>query len=207
MLRIELDGPLSLFGPSTKYGLALAAVLPPILLCERFELEAELSWGKARSSKLFRLSDRDLRSRSGALWLRSPLPDPGATPPPELEAFAKRFEEIAPGWKATLDAPLLPLGEGKDQRAIVPDLRLRHAASGRTGWLELVTAARRETLDRRLELLAQVRVPGLVVAVARALVKEREPDSLPPCVLLFRGMPDAREVLARLEATPSAATP
>lgn len=199
-LGVELDGPLSLFGASTKYGLALAAVLPAILLCERFDLEAELSWGKARAPKTWKLSDRDLRSRSGALWLRSPIPDPGATPPPELEAFARRFEEIAPGWKATLAASLLPVGDGKDRRALVPDLRLRHEETKRTAWLELVTAARRETLDRRLELLAKAEVPGLVVAVARTLVKDREPGALPSCVLLFRGMPDAREVLARIEA-------
>jgi predicted nuclease of restriction endonuclease-like RecB superfamily len=198
-LAIELDGPLSLFGPSTKYGLALAEVLPAVLLCERFEVEAELAWGRVRATKLFRLSERDLATKDGRWRLRSHLPDPGAAPPRELEAFARRFETIAPGWKATTDVPVLFAGEKGEKRALVPDLRFAHEASGREGWLELVERGRRESVARRLESLVRGEPPGLIVALAKNLADSLGAADLPRAVIVFRSLPDAREVLAKLE--------
>jgi predicted nuclease of restriction endonuclease-like RecB superfamily len=197
---LELDGPLSLFGPSTKYGLALAEVLPAVLLCERFSLEAVLAWGKKRLTKTFVLETGHMKGASGKTWLRSPIADPGAMAPPELEAFARRFEAIAPGWKVDERVPIVFVGEGEEQDALVPDLRFVHAESGRTGYLEVLAAARRGSVARRLELLARDGPPGLVVAVAKSLIPEGE--ALPPSVVVMRSMPDAREVLERLEGSP-----
>src|SRR5262249_40343638 len=42
---LHLDGPLSLFSATQKYGLQLALFLPTVLLCKDFELRAELRWG------------------------------------------------------------------------------------------------------------------------------------------------------------------
>src|SRR5204863_234995 len=41
---LRLDGPLSLFSATQKYGLQLALFLPAILQCKDFELRAELRW-------------------------------------------------------------------------------------------------------------------------------------------------------------------
>src|SRR5262249_1335964 len=43
--RIYIDGPLSLFSSTTKYGLAMALFFPVLLLCRDIRLEAELRWG------------------------------------------------------------------------------------------------------------------------------------------------------------------
>ncbi|MBI3722744.1 DUF790 family protein [bacterium] len=200
---LEIDGPLSIFGPSSKYGLALAEVLPAILLCERFSLVAELAWRKKRPgastkapAKTFSLMDRDLVGPSGKTWLRSPIPDPGAAPPVELEAFARRFEEIAPGWKVDDSVPVLFLGEGLERDALVPDLRFFHE-SGKTGYLELLTTARRGSVAPRLALLLEHGPKGLVVAVEKRLVEDA--GSLPESVVVFRSMPLAVDVLERLE--------
>src|SRR5262249_34820653 len=42
---LRLDGPLSLFSATQKYGLQLALFLPAVLRCREFHLKAELSWG------------------------------------------------------------------------------------------------------------------------------------------------------------------
>src|SRR5262245_42157715 len=46
--RLKLDGPLSLFTATQKYGLQLALFLPAILSCRDWELKAELRWGPQR---------------------------------------------------------------------------------------------------------------------------------------------------------------
>src|SRR6516164_1512197 len=57
--RLVIDGPLSLFTATQKYGLQLANFLPTILLCREFELEAELRWGAQRKPKSFHISSDD----------------------------------------------------------------------------------------------------------------------------------------------------
>ena len=42
---LRLDGPLSLFSATQKYGLQLALFLPALLQCKRFELTATVRWG------------------------------------------------------------------------------------------------------------------------------------------------------------------
>ncbi len=184
-VRLELDGPLSVFESSTKYGLLLAEVLPQILLCERFELVAELAWGPKRSKKSFLLTSE--------MGLRSPATDRGACPPPELEAFAKHFEAVAPGWKVTWDAAVSWVGG----EAIVPDLGFVHD-SGSRGALEVIASARKGSLAGRLALLHEHSPHGLVVAVAKNLLEDGA--VLPPGVVVYRSVPPAEEIKAALES-------
>jgi uncharacterized protein len=51
--RLEIDGPMSLFGATTKYGLELALSLPALLSCGQLRLKAELRWGKRREKLSF----------------------------------------------------------------------------------------------------------------------------------------------------------
>src|SRR5262245_5080374 len=50
---LRLDGPLSLFSATQKYGLQLAWFLPTLLQCRRFELTATVRWGAQRKEKNF----------------------------------------------------------------------------------------------------------------------------------------------------------
>src|SRR5687767_205070 len=51
--RLEIDGPMSLFGATTKYGLELALSLPALLSCGSLRLKADLRWGKRREKLRF----------------------------------------------------------------------------------------------------------------------------------------------------------
>ena len=44
---LRLDGPLSLFSATQKYGLQLGLFLPALLQCKRFELTATVRWGRS----------------------------------------------------------------------------------------------------------------------------------------------------------------
>lgn len=54
-LRISIDGPLSIFGRTTRYGFQLACFFPWILTLDQFELKAKLAWGKRKAAKTFHL--------------------------------------------------------------------------------------------------------------------------------------------------------
>ena len=57
--EIELDGPMSLFESTQRYGLQLAMFLPTLVASEGWQLEAQLRWGKTRTESVFRLKDTD----------------------------------------------------------------------------------------------------------------------------------------------------
>ena len=52
---IKIDGPMSLFSATTKYGLQMALFLPALLHCDSFRLYAELRWGPRREPRSFHL--------------------------------------------------------------------------------------------------------------------------------------------------------
>ncbi len=54
-IQITLDGPLSLFGRTNRYGFQLACFFPWVLSLEQFELKAKLAWGKRKVPKVFHL--------------------------------------------------------------------------------------------------------------------------------------------------------
>ena len=55
-LTLHIDGPLSLFRTTQKYGFQIALFLPALLLCPEFELEAELLWGKTKKPCKFQIT-------------------------------------------------------------------------------------------------------------------------------------------------------
>jgi hypothetical protein len=87
----HIDGPLSLFSATNKYGLQMALFLPALLLCEDYRLDAELRWGPKREPKTFRLEAAD--------GLVSHYADTGRYTPAELDAFVARFRQVAPAWE------------------------------------------------------------------------------------------------------------
>src|SRR5262249_35622262 len=88
--RLLLDGPLSLFTSTQRYGLQLAMFLPAILLCRDFAIEADLLWGPQRKPKRFRLTPTD--------GLVSHLPDTGTYVPDEMKMFLDLFRAKVSDW-------------------------------------------------------------------------------------------------------------
>src|SRR5262245_55114102 len=91
--RFHLDGPLSLFSATQKYGLQLAMFLPAVLPCKDFELKADVRWGAQRKPKTFLLT-----AEEGLSW---PWGDGGAWVPTELKMFAELFRKRQPDWEIT----------------------------------------------------------------------------------------------------------
>ena len=183
---LHLDGPLSLFSATQKYGLQLALFLPTVLLCKDFELRAELRWGPQRKPKTFSLTSTD--------GLVSHAHDTGTWVPQELAMFVELFRKRRDDWEIEEETEIFPLGEG----FWVPDFRLRHKESGRRVLLEVLGFWRRSSAEKHLERLRKhVREPFLLAVSDSLKIDEAELEGLPAGIHRFRQMPLPDEV-ARL---------
>ena len=185
---LKLDGPLSLFSATQKYGLQLAMFLPAVLRCHDFDLTAQLRWGPKRLAKEFTLSQAD--------GLVSHDADTGVFVPPELAMFAELFRQKIIDWEISEETDLLPLGKS----FWVPDYRLLHRGSGKIVYLDVLGFWRRSHAEKHLENLRQHARHPFVLAVSDSLrIEDEELATLPAGIHRFRQMPLAEEV-ARLAA-------
>jgi predicted nuclease of restriction endonuclease-like RecB superfamily len=183
---LHLDGPLSLFSATQRYGLQLALFLPAVLLCRHFELRAELRWGAQRKPKVFLLSPAD--------GLVSHYADAGMYLPAELGLFVELFRKRVEDWELAEETDVLPLGAG----FWVPDFRLTHRASGRVVYLEVLGFWRRASAEQHLTRLREHAPGPFLLAVSDQLhIEDAALDDLPAGIHRFRNMPLPDEV-ARL---------
>jgi len=184
--RLRLDGPLSLFSATQKYGLQLALFLPTLLLCRDFTLEAELRWGADRRPKRFVLTSGD--------GLVSHQAEIGGYVPPEVGMFVELFRKKVQDWDIREETEVIPLG----RQFWVPDFRLIHRASGLEVLLDVLGFWRRSGVERHLELLrTHADRPYLVALGDQLRVEEADLAELPAQVLRFRNLPLPEEVVRR----------
>ncbi len=185
----HIDGPLSLFSATNRYGLQMAFFLPTILLCRDFRLDAELRWGPQKEPRSFHLESRD--------GLVSHAADAGTYVPPEISSFVERFRQIAPAWDVSEATEIIELGR---EGVWVPDYRFTHRESGVEVFLEVMGFWRRSSLERLLKVLPGHGPPRYVLAISdRLKVDEEALDALPGQVLRFKEIPNAPELAALLE--------
>lgn len=160
---LNLDGPLSLFSSTQKYGLQLALFLPTLLHCKSFDLKATVRWGTERKEKHFALSSAD--------GLRSHLADFGIYTPPELQIFADAFARKVKGWVIAIDPHPINLTDG----VWVPDFKLTHSATGKELFVEVFGFWRRGDIQKHYKRL-QKEMPGRFVLCVSEQLRADEDD-------------------------------
>jgi len=186
---LKLDGPLSLFSGTTKYGLQLAQFLPTLLHCKAFELQASVRWGAERKEKSFALSAND--------GLRSHLPDFGIYTPPELQLFADSFAEKIAGWLIGSDPNPVLLPDG----IWVPDFKLTHPGSGKEVFVEIIGFWRKVDIEQLYKRLKK-QMPGkFVLCISEQYRADKEDElNFGEGVYRYRKTPLPEEV-ARIAAS------
>lgn len=186
---LRLDGPMSLFQLSQKYGLQLAEFLPALLLCEAWKVSADVLWGKEKRALTLRLS-----SEQG---LVSHYPDKGVYVTREEQFLVDRFAELKTPWALERKSEVVDLG-GKG--VLVPEFVLRHKTDGRVAYVEVMGFWKREYLEARLALLRSDGPKNLVLAVPwRLRGNDDELADAPGEVLFFKDVIVAKELLERAE--------
>lgn len=192
-LQLVIDGPLSLFQSTTKYGMQMANWLPNLLNCRDFRLDADLLWGSKKELRVFHLERAD--------GLVSHLNDTGGYQPPEFEAFANRFRQIAPTWSIdTADVVFRGTTQGAGTQAWMPDYILKHLATGREIHLEILGFWRKASLQSLMKSVPEMKGARPLWAISEKLKVDEDKSELPPERLVtFREIPSATDILAAAE--------
>ena len=192
--RIVIDGPFSLFESVTKYGLALALVLPALDGCDRWRLEADVRWGKERTPLLFRLAGETSSPAVGRTTPAPALPD-------EVEALVRSFRALETPWSVSANSRILDLpGVGLSIPDLVFDRRRADGSRDRI-YFEVMGYWSRAAVWKRVELVRAGLAERILFAVgARLRVSEDVLDEdLPGALYVYKQTMSARTVAERLE--------
>jgi len=195
--RLHLDGPLSLFGSTRKYGLRLAKLLPGLLLTTSWKLHASVSW-KHREAIL----ELDSETPDLASHYKSPANVTEAGEGSVREAFIKAWSRTKDtgGWELEQEANILPVPHLKT--ALVPDFAFRNAVTGEKVHLEILGFWSERHLVERVELLREAANRGhhLLIAALESLGASSETlsTSTQGEVIPFKTRLAAKSILAAL---------
>jgi uncharacterized protein len=185
---IDIDGPVSLFEQTTKYGLRLALALPAIMACAQWEVTAELRWGKDR--KPLRYHARGGASPPANADAEDALPDEAASLLADLRGLDSPW--LASPSDAILDVP----GIG----VCVPDLQFVHRETGQRVFLEILGFWSRAAVWKRVEMAERGLGEPIVFAVSKHLRVSEEvlSDEVPASLYVYARSISASAVLGKV---------
>ena len=195
LLKIEISGPFSLFGPTRKYALNLAAFFPAVVRLNSWKLRAEVKTRSGSSAVL------KLDNNAG---LVSHYRHFSAYVPEEIRIFHQLFNRKSDDWEITGDTPVLLAGNG---RYLVPDLSFKRKSDGKIIHIELFHRWHRGQLENRLEYLERKRELPIITGIDRAICDEETAEILTkkyPGAMAksfrFRDFPGVDTVLRKLNS-------
>ena len=184
--EIALDGPVSMFRHSQKYGLQMAVFLPALLLCTRWSMQADIVRKDGRRQHFVLDDQSGLVSHYRDQTLYDSLLE---------ETFATRFAKAKTQWQLERESEVVNLKE----TVMIPDFTFRHP-DGRMAILEIMGYWRPEYLRRKLEKLRQAQRKDLLVAVSSNLnVSEDDFKNVPGGVFFFRNKVQPKDVIHLLD--------
>jgi predicted nuclease of restriction endonuclease-like RecB superfamily len=191
---VKLNGSISIFKLTRRYGTALAKVIPEVVRGSPWRMEAKI----LRSNRL--LTFRIDSQRHG--WLFPELQAAEEYDSAVEEEFAEQFRRMGEAWALRREPEPIEAGS----TIMIPDFSFTFG--GKTVYMEIVGFWTREYLRRKIEKLSEVRAP-IIVAVDEELACdriERLKASNPNIHLIYyKGRIPVREVLAYLQPLASAA--
>lgn len=190
---LTIDGPTSLFNASTRYGLALAKLLPALLHVTKWTLTADLQMKDFYSGEL-RKTRYTLDADCG---LVSHYP-PGKTYDSMLEeGFVDRWNKTKTEWKLEREVDLIAIPGS----VMIPDFRLVHP-DGRTYLFEIVGYWRPEYLRKKFAQVRKADRDDLILAVSERLNLEKagvKMQDIPENTIWFKDQLLPKSVLALLD--------
>ena len=193
--KITVDGPMSLFQQTKKYGLSLATFFPAVLHLSEWKLQADIHLRKRKPKRLVLDHTAGLRPYSGHFL---------AHIPEEIAMFQKLFQEQETAWKlAPADDFIRLPGDAYG----FADFGLEHP-SGKALGLECFHAWHGGPLTHRLIQLEDLdEAPPLLLGVDRKLAKDpavaarlEESSYFQKWGFLFRDMPSPKAILKLLKS-------
>ena len=157
---ITIDGPLSIFFQTKKYGMNLALFFPAILHQKEWKLEAKIKF-KNRKEFLQLELDNNIKVLSHYQHFMAYIPE-------EITRFQNSIEKKIPSWDIQPSESLISL---TGEAYCFPDYTLKNE-KGKQIDLELFHAWHSTPLIYRLKQLDQVKQPKLILGVCKKLLKD-----------------------------------
>lgn len=193
---LTMDGPTSLFGSTTRYGLALAKFLPALLHVTKWDLTAtlkprrDLAWVDPKDEEwTFEVTSED----GYVTHYKAPEDHDSA-----LESgFADRFAKLDSPWKLEREVDLVSVPGG----IILPDFRLEHE-DGRSVLVEIVGYWRPEYLRKKFSALKHSGRRDVIICVSERLNLDKagvNTADFGERIVWFKGVLNPKDVLALAE--------
>jgi uncharacterized protein len=190
---LTIDGPASLFKASTRYGLALAKLLPALLHVTKWSLTATINT-RDTYTKTARICQFSLNCDCGLI---SHYP-PGKPFDSMLEeSFADRWQNTKTQWQLEREVDLIPLPGS----VMIPDFRLVHP-DGRTFLLEIVGYWRSKYLQKKFAQVHKANRNDLILAISDRLNLDKagvKVEGMPAQIVWFKSKLTPKAVLEMLE--------
>src|SRR2546423_607793 len=186
--EVRLDGPVSMFHQSQKYGLQMAVFLPALLLCQGWRMTAEIVLKQGKRAP-FELDSRTTNLRSHYL-------DDVSYKPAIEEKLLASWAKSESAWTIRLGKEVIDFGAC----AFIPDFIISHA-DGRVFYLELLGFWTPRHLDERVAEFARAGFHRYLLAVSEELRGSRDkPLSLPANVITYKSALAPAAIRAAIEA-------
>jgi predicted nuclease of restriction endonuclease-like RecB superfamily len=190
---ITIDGPTSLFNPSTRYGLAIAKLIPALLHVTKWSLAAILQI-KDVYSNTWKTGRFTLNSECGLVSHYAK----GKPYDSMLEAsFADKWDALKSEWVLEREVDLIPIPGS----VMIPDFRLVHP-DGRVFLLEIVGYWRPEYLQKKFAQVRRANCDNLILAISERLNLEKagvKLNDVPARIVWFKEKLLPKAVLAVME--------
>jgi predicted nuclease of restriction endonuclease-like RecB superfamily len=172
--EVRLDGPVSIFQRSQKYGIQMAVFLPALLLCRGWRMRAEIQAKRGRVA-YFELSSKQTRLRSYYTSV-----EPYANP--VIERLAATWPKAGGCWSLEASREVIPLGDS----AFIPDFTLTQPSGARVH-LEVLGFWTPEHLRERLLEFEHAGLRNFILAAWDDLRGSRDPmTNVPANTILFK---------------------
>lgn len=185
--QIDLDGPVSMFRLSQKYGIRMALFLPALLQCDRWWMDAKIIL-RENADFHFKLTHE--------CELRSHYQQPSEFDSKLEQRFAEQFGKLNSAWEFERETDVIDLKE----TVFIPDFSFLHP-DGRRALMEIVGFWTPDYLRRKLWKLKLAKRDDIIIAVSDRLnCTKADFRDVRGELMFFKTRLDAKAVLDRVEA-------
>jgi hypothetical protein len=159
--RILVDGPISLFKLTERYGTSLAKLLPSVVEADDWSFKAQIVWGDRLAPRLLELV---LSKVTATELFPARAKKTAERYDSSVEAaFSRSFKALKLGWTLRREPELLAAG----RYVFIPDFSFEKGHL--KAYLEIVGFWTNEYLSKKLAKLRELDVGNLLIAVDRSL--------------------------------------
>jgi predicted nuclease of restriction endonuclease-like RecB superfamily len=180
--RIAVDGPMSLFKMTDRYGTLLAKILPEIVASESWSIKSEILGRDRNRIYIFELRSNEVKDIISDIQ-REEAYAPRLYDSTVEEKFAKRFDALNSGWIVKREPEPLPAG----RHVLIPDFGFEK--HGVKVYLEVVGFWTQEYLERKISKLSSLVNIDMIVAVDQNLACSKLRKMRGPVIYYTKDVP------------------